>query len=828
MRLIRVFTLGELLCPAIFAASLLSGVRLLAQTDIDFTLTDLAGVASSYELRRAQLQTARAQDKRGRRQAQRMRQVALDRQQDQEWLIHHRSQEHSVLASRRESGTRRQDQIQRDVPITFLQNLTFTFVTPQRQGVSGVAMRAMIHPARGSDRVVSGLTTDLGGHIRLMRVGPLPATVSFDREQATGASHPQDPVSEPEWEFSDPHAARFRLSTGIGRRIATYTVAASDSSSAKPERVASLIASRPFLRPLRRTVRKVMVFEDNAAPIVLERTVVDLDLTAPPGATATTPALPNQEFPVGDTGHVALRLPVAALADGPVTLRVGRILPGGEAETTVESYGTDPYSSNVVQAGPLRLARIDRCQITGGIGVLDTQAEIMMALGDKKRAGVSKEDDRGEWWDYGKGGLSVRMRKIASGATVAERIRLTSAAGGGVGGISVGDSWQSVQTAFGPADIETPVNGATSQFEAASYLDGGLRVVHDDKVRWIDIARPTPLLVEGTTAFVRREPARLFVKSFLGRERTPLSSKQDMEACLRRLPSVRIVGSEGEADLILTGEVADFTEKKENFLIGSLPFKYRCDTGLRYSLFDARTSTYVVRDKEVGATAGADYTKETIAGLIALGVLGSQKGDAPKLLGLVLGIAGAAELQRGVRNAVNRCPSIATRTACDTLSSDISRAADFSVRVTGVDYGRALLTINAGSEDGVRVSTPDSPCEFEVLVEGVPLPGGESGGKADYSTAVVVSAGPHDAVCELRRVRRRIDRFREKIDQKLDPDMARLIPAPASGAVSARATLRFPSVEVVPLRDLVSDDKADDALRQGALRLSRANEDHSR
>jgi hypothetical protein len=389
---------------AILTTLALSGLLVLAQTDVSFTLADLAGMASSYHLRHAQVQTARAREKRQRLRVWRKQQFAMERRRDLDWLQRRSRANRTASVASHGGVTPKRAGSNHAVPIAFMQNLTFTFVSPRRQGVPGVSMRAIIHPAQGPDRVAAGLLTDANGRLRLTQIGPLPVTISFDSGQSQDPRQHQDLASDPEWDFPDPHATRFQLATATGRRIATYNVTASDPSSARPERVASLIGAPAYLRPLKRVVRKVMVFEDSPAPIVLERTVVDLDLSAPSGATVTTPALPDQEMTVGQNGHVALRLPVAALADGPVSLRVGQRLPGGEAETIVDTYGIDPYDSNPVLAAPLRLARIDRCRITGGIGVLDSQEAVVATLGDRKRAHVSKEDDRGEWWDYGKGG----------------------------------------------------------------------------------------------------------------------------------------------------------------------------------------------------------------------------------------------------------------------------------------------------------------------------------------------------------------------------------------------------------------------------------------
>src|SRR5690606_4200573 len=104
--------------------------------------------------------------------------------------------------------------------------------------------------------------------------------------------------------------------------------------------------------------------------------------------------------------------------------------------------------------------------------------------------------------------------------------------------------------------------------------------------------------------------------------------------------------------------------------------------------------------------------------------------------------------------------------------------------------------LNVGSDMGVHPSRPDSPFEFRISFAGTPL--GESndsdGRHADYYDAVVRSVTPDSCVCEFQHVEGVIQGENGVIPSKPDKDTLEKLPDPASGLVSAQATVNFPPV----------------------------------
>ena len=240
-----------------------------------------------------------------------------------------------------------------------------------------------------------------------------------------------------------------------------------------------------------------------------------------------------------------------------------------------------------------------------------------------------------------------------------------------------------------------------------------------------------------------------------------------------------------------------------------MPYKYTCTTRLVYSLKDAATGNYIngCNEKVAEARAGADYTKETIAGVIALGALFAKGNVALKYLAGLLGIAGVSELNHSVQRAVNRCPAIAAETVFDQMFQDISHAADYSARVTAIDYSRGTIRLNIGTADGINVSTRDNPSEFDIDIDGHPLPESESGNAADYYSAVVVGADEHSCLCELHHVTRKVHNASESSSDTIATQMLRSIPQPSTGEVSAVANVRFPSSAVITDAEVKAADE---------------------
>lgn len=695
----------------------------------------------------------------------------------------------TLVASKRAGATKRPILTAQTVVEIPYQNLTLSFVSPKQAPVAGLHVVATVHPKTGQDTILSNLITDSKGQVRLAKVGPLPVSIDM-----AVASTPISGNEEPEWRLSDVHTASLVIPHGLGPRVATY--------AGLPYQVASL-------RPVFSNRRAILYQYQQPSPVVVERTVADVDITAPAGSTVTTPALGNQQLTTPSSGHVVCRLPVSALNEGSVPIRVASMLPAGEAETVVTSYTHDPYQNNFVTAPDLQLVRITNLAMRGNIGVMARRDQIISTFGDasKRRNGgnVVKLNDGSEVWNYPQQGISYKVRSSPfkegrDTPSIVERIRLSSSIGGSIGGIRVGSSSVDVVNDFGKSESETTNFNEPGKTE--SYLDQGVKICEvAGRVQWIEISRPNELLTEGTTAFVPRGAARLFVEEYHGDARALIGGPDELKAYLAKLPSVRLVSSKANADLVLKANVTDFQSHRDQVIDG-LPFKYSCTTKLSYSIYDPDTKQYVVSDKQVEASAGADYTTEALVGAGVAGILVTRKNDWLKLLGVAVGGFGIAELNKSVQRAANRCPGIAARSVFNDMVKDINRASDFSVRMIGIDYGAGRMRFNVGTASGIHVSTPEDPCEFEVMVGGRPLPDNEGGNSADYYTAVVVDANEQSCQCELHHVRRKVNRSSESTNDDLDRDMLRRIPEPATGVVSARASVHFASLPVITDADV--------------------------
>jgi hypothetical protein len=308
-------------------------------------------------------------------------------------------------------------------------------------------------------------------------------------------------------------------------------------------------------------------------------------------------------------------------------------------------------------------------------------------------------------------------------------------------------------------------------------------------------------LLKGTTAFVPRGPARLYVRSFRGNSNVHCNIRDinDFKHFLSQLPSVQLVDSEDDADLAIDASVASFTEDEKK-LIGIIPTKYACTTTLFYSLYDENTGQYIARNKVLTGSADVSVSKVTYLGL-AGAILAYRKSPA---LGLGVLIATAVNAVHKIRNAARICPPVSIRQAFNNLTQDISNAADFSARVTNIDYERGQVTLNIGSNMGVRPSTPDQPFEFRIALAGTPLgdANASDGRHADFYDAVVRSVTPDSCVCEFQHVEGLIQGENGVIPSNPDKDMLEKLPDPSTGLISAQATVNFPAVNVFSDNDI--------------------------
>ncbi|HLJ56645.1 MAG TPA: hypothetical protein VKT77_16520, partial [Chthonomonadaceae bacterium] len=155
--------------------------------------------------------------------------------------------------------------------------------------------------------------------------------------------------------------------------------------------------------------------------------------------------------------------------------------------------------------------------------------------------------------------------------------------------------------------------------------------------------------------------------------------------------------------------------------------------------------------------------------------------------------------------AARRCPIIAARRAYGQMVADIGKQSDFAFRVTSIDYAAGTLKLDAGTMDGVQVSTPEHPFQFEVCVGDESLPVHEQGLSADYYTAVVTETDAHTCTCQLRHRWRTVEKTEETDEEEADPDALKHLPDPITGVVSARAWLPNPRLDA----DLTVAEDAD-------------------
>jgi hypothetical protein len=783
----------------LLAATLLLGSTAgLAQVFVDLTVDDIKGTPAKVAMRQGKKKVERSQRRYVAARQQRTRQVAQARTTTKTQLAKlppatTRKQETRVATVTRNNRPT-QIRVTETVVETPYQNVVLAFVNPKGGMVANLKVSATVQTKDGKTTVLDNLATDEQGKVKLNRVGPLPASVDLE---VTGSDATNAVVAN-EWQFADVRNVSFTIDKGLGTKVATnvmpapYQVASADNMTIQEQKI----------------VNRTVVYEyQMPQPVVVERTVVDVQIAAPAGSKVTSAALPEKEFVVPESGSVTCQIPAAALADGPVPVRVAQPLGAGEAEAVITDYPTDPYTKNEAPTPTPSLVRLTKWDVSGGVGVLATADDVKKALGEPKKSGGSqrKLKDGSEWWEYPRQGLAYKIRRAPDDKkpAIVERVRIIGDKGGKIGGITAGSDGATVVEALGKPQADAPARrlevdpaaGATID----AYMDNGVRVCQQSgKVQWVEIARPADLLSQGTTAFVPRTPARLYVESFQGNEKTGLTDERVLAAFLEQLPSVRLTDKKEQADLILKAQVTDFSEKRDQIVFEFLPFKYSCETKLTYSLYDVEKDQYVVQDKPVSASAKVDYTKEVAIGATAIGFLMTRKDDGLRMLGLLLGAGGIQQLQRSVARGVNRCPAIASKTVFNAMVTDINRNADFTVRVTDIDYEKNCIRLNAGTRAGIAVSTPEKPSEFEVIINGEALPGSEAGLSADYYTAVVVEADENSSLCELRQIKRRVDKSTEKIEQKAAPWMITRIPDPTTALVSARAAVRFPSIPVVP------------------------------
>jgi hypothetical protein len=698
-------------------------------------------------------------------------------------------------------------------------NVYIPFVTNGQQPVTGLHIVATIRHLTGNLTYVNSVT-DERGQALLTHIGPLPVSIAVNLA-------PQPKVigtNDPEWQVFQPESGLFQLPVDGPGLLARR-----------------LRGPRTVVAGLNRSTMQEPSYEYRINAMIVTRNVVELTVTAPAGSKLTlTPPLgavvvsseadgnsesmydgPTQvvsgklQAKTSPRGLATLQIPVAYLGDGAVPIRVESHEPGGDRASVIQDYPHATVASNLVVAPTPQLIRVGNVHIARHMDVGALREDVVKAYGDltkdASKGSIVHCRDGADWWDY-KSGLCFKMRlsPFEMGKQplyTVERIRIKDSLAGSIAGVTVGDSAERLHLALGSPEVirvpvpDGPEPGGTASIGSSgnleTYLNGGLVIrTSPDTIQWIEINRPIALLVHGTTAFTGRRKARFYVNSFVGSDRTLLKSIDDLRRYLGQLPSLTLVDSREDADYILDCGVTDIEERRSK-VIDVIPLSYSYSIALSYDLFDVSGQRYVWQHKIATARNGINYTNQAIGSVLVLALMTKSNSDIMKYLTLILGIAGVAELQRVVHNAVNLSPGIATCDAFAEMTSNIDKAVDYRGCVTKIDYERGLLTVKVGTADGIHVSTADHPCMFEIEVAGDLLPSSENGASADYYSAVVVNTDEHSCQCELHHIKRSIRDYSEKHEDAVDISMVRRILDPTTGLVSARASVRFPSLEVL-------------------------------
>ena len=411
------------------------------------------------------------------------------------------------------------------------QNLILNIVNPNKAAIPGLHLSAIVHVANAPDVKLEGLVTGSDGTLKLPKLGPLPVRVDLtvaDETNNSASAHPADlaAAKDPEWKFPDTDTVSVAVDNPEGDKIAT---------------VQNLPYREASLAPVVSSRRAVIWQFHQMEPIIVERTIADVDIAAPAGALVACAALGETSLTIPATGHLTVHIPTSMLEAGPVPMRVATELPGGEAEAVVSDYSADPYQTNTVTP-KLTLVRLYHINLPTGVGVMVPSRDVKEALGN---AVVTNQDDGSQRWMYPSHGLAFSVRpypdhQIAD--AIVERVRITAPAGGDIAGITIGSSADQVAAAFGtPQSTQQNIFGPGT---IQHYLDDGVQVcIAESQVKWIELARRTTLLSEGTTAFVARPQANLYVESYKGDPFATITDENSLTAYLNRLPSIKVVDS---------------------------------------------------------------------------------------------------------------------------------------------------------------------------------------------------------------------------------------------------------------------------------------------
>ncbi len=507
-------------------------------------------------------------------------------------------------------------------------------------------------------------------------------------------------------------------------------------------------------------------------PVTLRRTIADF-------VVKTTPDVALEfggEKIGGDSykdGAYRFQCPTSQFNVGSLSMEVSRELPGGTQEGTSTIPFPDPYQDNILKAPALRLVKINNMELDGfkataensniPCGVFATfyddwksvKPDGLPDLNDRKNKKLGKiviphiKDDRGrfgEWYLYKDAGIWLHLREIKpminkNPAQIAvEDVRLETPEAGQVGGIKVGMTREEVHNLLGEPDSAAgttfdifasdfkDTNKAEPQLlEAAdeSYMDNGICLKYtDNRVSWIEIRRTTPLLLQGTTAFVQPERKKIFIDD------QTRNGDYDGKQYLKKLIEYAGVCTEtkikDEADYVL----------KPRFTLSHTIVQVPHTELVKQVAYDSNGNPRYDKNgkvitEEVSKTRHMDDDLEVKTDLVCEVDAPDEQGNFQPLT-TISGYSIASSMNLFPQHTVNDAPihiqesDVPRLISMMNLDGNMSSRSmlvkefidlcDMCGRVTSVDYKNNALSVNLGKEQGIRAKDGGQPTEMDIYV----------------------------------------------------------------------------------------------------------------
>ncbi|MCW3097713.1 MAG: hypothetical protein JWL77_3331 [Chthonomonadaceae bacterium] len=417
------------------------------------------------------------------------------------------------------------------------------------------------------------------------RVAAISATLqdslSSDYEIRSNAVQPMPPITEDRLQHSAP--------TTSAPHISFVTPGPSDLRSSRycspdpPSKTSPRLSTVKHVeQTFSYTYEVATAPVDQVQPIVLQRTVADFALKAPEGVEWK---LGNRVIGADAFKEGIYQFQASAIeAASGLTVTGTKLLTGGVQEAILRLPDSpDLYMTNSLEAPALRLTRLEKVEIADDPSAeLSAFGKFFSSLDEIDFAGLPdlKKDHKagriltpfvghdkgrfGHWYCYDQKGIYLRIREISEKPAkfTVENVRLVKADAGSLGGIAVGAPRDQVHRALGDPDpgVSSTLDQWAGKFKDLqkrepsllekpdeSYLENGIRLKYDgDVVKWIELARPTTLLLRGTTAFGHSDSRRLYIGG------TDVRAKEYLRDVISRTGVARVVDLAENADYVLT------------------------------------------------------------------------------------------------------------------------------------------------------------------------------------------------------------------------------------------------------------------------------------